>query len=626
MEGAYERVVELAKRRGFFWQAYEIYGGVGGLYVMGPLGVSMKNKIVELWRSMFVRKHGFVEVDAPSLGPYRVFKASGHVDNFMDPVAECLRCGRKFRADHLLAESGVRAGEGAPVEELERLLNGNRVRCPECGASEWRVSRFLTMFETRIGPYSEDVGFLRPETAQGIFTEFRRIYEVTRERLPLGVAQIGRGFRNEISPRQAMIRLREFNMMELEFFMDPEAGCPYMDEVAGDVLPILTEEVAERGGEDVIEVSARDAVERGIVRNACLAYFMALSARFVESLGVPRSHQRFHGKPARERAHYSAQTFDHEVDVPGLGWLEVAGLAYRTDYDLRSHSEASGKDLSVSVRLPEPELVRRTRWRVSSMEELRRAAGGRWKDVMRIISSSEDPAREIAALGLRMEDLPLVREEIVEKVNVRRFYPHVVEPSYGIERLMVASLSWAYGMREGRVILSLPPRVAPVQVAVFPLVSRDGLDDVARRIASELSRSFDVMYDDDGSIGRRYARADEIGVPFAVTVDYETLSDGTVTIRHRDTWEQERVGEGELARRLAELLGVGGPARSPARSGPRSRSRTRSPCGCSREGGPPSRRRTRTSTDPPRGSRRRTCTSPPPGPPAGCPSCCPRSP
>ncbi|MFP3282728.1 MAG: glycine--tRNA ligase [Nitrososphaeria archaeon] len=554
MDDAYERVVELAKRRGFFWQAYEIYGGVGGLYVMGPLGVAMRRRLEELWRSMFIRRHGFAEIDAPALGPYKVFKASGHVDNFKDPVAECLRCGRKFRADHLLGEAGIAAGEGMPPEELQRLLNEGHVKCPECGASEWRVSQFLTMFETRMGPYSEDVGFLRPETAQGIFTEFRRIYEVTRERLPLGVAQLGRGFRNEISPRQAMIRLREFNMMELEFFMDPEQPCPYLDEVSDDVLPVLTEEVAERGGEDLLNVRVGDALDRGVIRNGCLAYFMAISLRFVGALGIPRDRQRFHGKPAHERAHYSAQTFDHEVVVPGFGWLEVAGLAYRTDYDLRSHSEASGKDLSVSVKLPEPELVRKVRWRVRSVEELKRAAGDRWKDVMRIVAESDDPPRDIAALGLSMEGLPVVREEVEERANVRRFYPHVVEPSYGVERLMLAALSWAYGVREGRAVISLPPYLAPVQVAVFPLVSRDGLDDRARRLADALSTRFDVMYDADGSIGRRYARADEAGVPYAITVDYKTLEDGTVTLRYRDTWEQERLPEDGLADRLNGLL------------------------------------------------------------------------
>ncbi len=556
MEDAYEKVVELAKRRGFFWQAYEIYGGVGGLYVLGPLGVAMRRRLTDLWRELFVRRHGFVEVDSPSIAPYEVLKASGHVDNFKDPVAECTRCGRKFRADHLLQEAGIKVGEGASVEELQSLLEENGVRCPECGASSWRVSTFVTMFETRIGPYSEDVGYLRPETAQGIFTEFRRIYEVTRERLPLGVAQIGRGFRNEISPRQAMVRLREFNMMELEFFMDPEAPCPYLEEVGEEKLPILTEEVAERGGEDVILVGAKEAVEKGIVKNGCLAYFMALSKRFVSSLGIPQEAQRFHGKPARERAHYSAQTFDHEVVVPGLGWLEVAGLAYRTDFDLRAHSEASGKDLSVSVRLPSPITVRKTRWRVRSYEELRRAAGDRWKEVARILAESEDPRRDLEAMGFRVEDLPVSEEVVEEKVNVRRFYPHVVEPSYGVERLMLAAMTWAYRVKEDRVVLSLPPRIAPVQVAVFPLVPRDGLDEVARRIARELSSEFDVLYDEDGSIGRRYARADEVGVPYAVTVDYDTLKDGTVTIRDRDSWEQVRVPMGELRGRLAELLGA----------------------------------------------------------------------
>lgn len=558
VEDAYPRVVELAKRRGFFWAAYEIYGGAGGFYVLGDLGVKVKERIADLWRRMFVSPYGFLMIDAPTIAPHVVFKASGHVDNFKDPMAECVTCGRKYRADHLLKDSGISITEGAPISELEGLLNGNGVKCPECGSAKWRAKPFLTMFETRIGPYSDDIGFLRPETAQNMFVEFKRVFEISRGKLPLGIAQIGRGFRNEISPRQAMIRLREFNMMELELFIDPESKCPYVELVSEEELPIVTEDMAARGELRPRLVKVGEALSNGLIVNDWLAYFLVVSKKFLVALGVPEEYQRFHGKPEGERAHYSSQTFDHEVLIPGLGWVEVAGLSYRTDFDLRAHIRHSRRDLSVSIPLQQPVERKIVSWRVRDPKEVGSVLGDKAGRLLEIVEKHkhDENLPEIIKDELSIEaNHLLVREERSVVEHTKRIVPHVVEPSYGLERLIVASLAWAYRVKEERVVLSLPPYIAPIQAAVFPLVTKDGLPEKAKMVATTLrEEGFEVYYDETGSIGRRYARADEIGVPYAVTIDYQTLRDDTVTIRFRDTWEQRRVEVKELPEELRRLL------------------------------------------------------------------------
>jgi dimeric type glycyl-tRNA synthetase len=220
--GGMDKVLEIARRRGFFWPAYETYGGSAGLFVFGDNGLKTRENMTTLWREVFVDPHGFPEIDGPEIVPEQVLQASGHVANFKDPMAECLSCHRKFRADHLLADAGVKVGEGAAQDLIEAKLAEYKVNCPECKAQSWSVRPFLTMFRTGLGPYSEAVGYLRPETAQNIFVEFKRIFEVGRGKLPFGVAQVGRGFRNEISPRQSLVRMREFHMAELELFFDPE--------------------------------------------------------------------------------------------------------------------------------------------------------------------------------------------------------------------------------------------------------------------------------------------------------------------------------------------------------------------------------------------------------------------
>lgn len=474
-EDKYEKIFRLAKRRGFFWPAYEIYGGVGGLLDFGPLGASLKRNVEEKWRNTFVRKFGFFEIETPTVSPSQVFEASGHAEHFTDKMVECTKCGRKWRADHIVQEQTRESVEHLSIDELDNFISRRNVRCPECGGKFGKPRFFNLMFKTTIGPYAEKVDYLRPETAQAMFTNFKRLYEFGRRKLPLTVAQIGRCLRNEISPRQGPIRLREFTIMEFEHFFDPdEPSCPFLREVKDKVIPLLPMIDEAKKAEKILHMTVEEALKKDYIKTEWLAYFMTISIDFVSSLGIPFEKQRLDEKPPWERAHYSAQTYDHEVLCERWGWIEVAGLSYRTDYDLGMHMEKSGADLTVTK-------------------------------------------------------------------EGRKFIPHVVEPSYGSDRLVYATLEHAYSERNGRIVLRLPRDIAPIQVAVFPLVSKDGLPEYSLRVYEMLKREgFSVEYDDSGYIGRRYARADEIGVPLAITIDYQTLKDDSVTIRDRDTWDQVR--------------------------------------------------------------------------------------
>ncbi len=554
MPTALEDVVELARRRGFFWPAYEPYGGAAGLYVLGNLGVRLSAKIAQLWREYFVTPFNFVELDTPNLVPAPVLEASGHVSNFRDPMAECSSCHRKYRADHLLADAGSKLGEGSSLEEMEKELNSLKVKCPECKASQWTVRPFLTMFDTKLGPYADVTAFLRPETAQGTFVEFKRILEVERERMPLGVAQIGRGFRNEISPRQGIIRLRELRMMELEVFLDPEKPeCQYLDRAdEKTTLRILTEKARVGGVTEPEEVSLKEALESETIKLEWLGFLMLQSKKFMLALGVPPPSIMFLEKLKEERAHYSTQTFDLEVNLNELGWVEVAGLAYRTDFDLKSHTMKTGVDFSVSVQLPAPIKRKVRRWFID-IEKLKKAYPVEWRSMMKEYGSIKEREGEppSSLAGVSVEPSLFTIKETEESVNVRKFIPHVVEPAFGVERLMLASLLYAYTTKEDRTVLRLPVEIAPQDVAVFPLISKEPMIKTAIEIAEELRKAgLAVFYDESGTIGRRYARSDEVGIPFAVTVDGQTEQDGTVTLRDRDSWTQVRVSRIQLGKEI----------------------------------------------------------------------------
>ncbi|MCE4628258.1 MAG: glycine--tRNA ligase, partial [Desulfurococcales archaeon] len=483
-EDKYRAVMELAKRRGFFWPSYEIYGGVAGFYDLGPYGVLLKNRIVEKWRRFFVRDHSnyVVEVETPIIGPARVYEASGHVENFTDPIVECTRCGRKFRADHLIKERLGIDVEGLSPEEMTRIIRENDIRCPVCGGELGEVRTFNLLFRTQIGPYEGNIGYLRPELAQGMFVAFKRVYEAMRSRIPLGIAQVGRVGRNEISPRQAMMRLREFNIMEMEYFIDPEdpeSSCPFYSRHESTRLRLLPYKVKEEGGEPQ-EYTVAEAVEEGVIIHPCLGYWMAVSQAFMESLGIPRGEMYFEEKGPHERAHYSSQTFDQLVRVSRWGWVEVSGHSYRGDYDLARHMKYSGADLTVFKPFDKPRVEERIKY-VVDRAYIGRAFRSRAPEVLKLLESIPQEALKRAAeegrpLRVGEYEIPpsairIIREKV--KVSGRKYVPHVVEPSFGVERVVYVVFEHAYRVKEGRIVLSLPRDIAPVQVAVLPLVEKD---------------------------------------------------------------------------------------------------------------------------------------------------------
>ncbi|MEM4138894.1 MAG: glycine--tRNA ligase, partial [Sulfolobaceae archaeon] len=312
----FEKVAEVAKRRGIFWPSYEIYGGVAGLYDIGPIGVKIKNKIVELWRKIFIKDHSeyVVEIETPLITPYRVLEASGHVESFTDPIVECTKCKKIYRADHLVEELTKINVEGFSPSQITSIIREKNLRCPACGGELGDVRLFNLLFQTNIGPYSGNQGFLRPETAQGMFTSFKRVYEAIRERLPLGIAQVGRVARNEISPRQGLIRMREFTIMEIEFFIDPkDSTMPPIERFSNYKLNILTKEDREKGVERPTPYTLEELIKEKIVINPWMAYWMAVSNLFVEKLGIEKEKIRFEEKLPHERAHYSSQTFDQII-------------------------------------------------------------------------------------------------------------------------------------------------------------------------------------------------------------------------------------------------------------------------------------------------------------------------
>ena len=425
-----EKLVSLAKRRGYFFQSSEIYGGIQGVYDFGPLGVALRNNIKRAWwRTMVELRDDVVGIDAGIIMNPRVWEASGHVQNFTDPLVECKKCHQRFRADQV---SGPRH--------------------PEDGGEFTEARQFNLMFKTFIGPLenSSTQVYLRPETAQGIFVNFANVLNSTRMRPPFGIAQIGKAFRNEITPGNSIFRMREFEQMELEFFVPPADEMTWLD----------------------------------YWKNQRLTWYQSLGIR------PERLRLRAHGKD--ELAHYARGAFDVEYEFP-FGWSELEGIAARGDYDLAAHQRASGKDLSYF----------------------------------------DDIKRE-------------------------RYLPHVVEPSAGVDRTMLTLLIDAYHEEEvrgeQRVVLKLDRSVAPILVAVLPLSRKEPLTQLAQQVEHQLRPYFRTEYDDTQSIGKRYRRQDEIGTPFAVTVDFESVNDHAATIRSRDDMTQVRVPLASLKDALAERL------------------------------------------------------------------------
>jgi glycyl-tRNA synthetase len=563
---AADRVFEVGKRRGFFWQSYEIYGGLSGMYDLGPYGAAMKENIINEWKYYFIRRHQEImaEIETPIIGPEIVYAASGHLESFTDPIVTCQNCGRKFRADQLIEEVTGDKVEGKSNDELSRIIREKNIRCPICGGELGEVKSFNLLFKTQIGPYEGSNGYVRPELAQGMFLNFKRVYGVMREKLPLGLAQVGRVGRNEISPRQGMLRLREFTIMEFEFFFDPqEPGHEkYLERVRDKTLRLISAEDRLSGRSEPRKMMLSEALETGIIKTPWLGYWMVVSQEFIRSLGVPEENIYFEEKLPEERAHYSRQTFDQLVKTERWGWVEVAGHAYRGDYDLSRHSLYSKQDLSVFRQFEKPFIMKKKVVKVnrSILGKLFREKAGEIEGALtsmnpEVLKDLVNERREIEVNGFKVPTEAVVIEEVEERESGRKVIPHVVEPSFGVERLLYVVMEYGLKEKEDRLILSIPPRLSPFKIAIFPLVNDERLEGMAKRIFEELKQSgIPALYDDSGSIGRRYARADEVGVPFAVTVDFRSIEDGTVTVRYRDSWEQERIGASEVAEFLWKKL------------------------------------------------------------------------
>jgi len=556
---------ELAKRRGFFWSSFEIYGGTGGFVTYGPLGTRLKQNVETRIRELFVKKLGIFEMESSVITPSKVFEASGHVDHFKEPMVECQKCNTRFRADHLLEEKGVssKEAEKMTLEEITQEIAIRNIVCPDCKGTFGKPQRYLTMFETTIGPYNGAVGYGRPEAAQNIFVEFNRLFNIAREKLPFGAIQIGHALRNEISPRQGLIRLREFTISDLEFFFDPEdQSCKFIKEVADEVLPILLGDTRLKECENVTLFTVREALDKKIILCEWQAFFMAMAKRLLVELGVPMEQQRFIEKLAWEKAHYSTQSFDQEVLVDRWGWVEVSGHAYRTDYDLTCHMKASGVDLRVYKEYPVPvereEIVVKpvmTKFGPAFKGEASKVAVELAKiPVDKVIAEiNKEGYIMIGNWQVLKEHIEISHQKTVERGT--RFIPHVVEPSFGCDRLFYIALEYAFHVKDDRAILSFPRCITPIQVGIYPLMGKDGLDTKALELQKELTQAgFMTDYDETGSIGRRYARADEAGVALGITIDYDTLNDNTVTIRDRDSWQQVRVSIKELPQLLQEYF------------------------------------------------------------------------
>ncbi|ELZ47935.1 glycyl-tRNA ligase [Halorubrum distributum JCM 9100] len=570
---AADALAELAKRRGFFFGSNGAYGGTAGFYTFGPQGAALKRNVEDAWRDRFTIREGNREIEAPTVMPEAVFEASGHLEGFDDMLVECPECGESHRADHLVEDAtDVEDAEALPGEEVAELIAEEGIACPACGTelAGQPVEAFNLMFATDIGPGDAQPGYLRPETAQGIFVEFPRLKEYARGNLPFGITQIGPAYRNEISPRGGLLRLREFTQAELEQFIDPEEDEPPLDRVRDVEVRLYpaTEQEADDG--DYLDTTVGEAVDEGVIGSPWVGYYLGVAQEWYERVGVDLDRFRFRQHLAGERAHYAADCWDAESEVGG-DWIEIAGFAYRGDYDLSKHDEYGDDAFTVFKRYDEPKTVERATVD-PDMSVLGPEFGGDAAAVAEALETlaERDPDSfdgETVAVDVngktREVDADVANfsvEEVTE--SGEHITPHVVEPSFGVGRTVQTLLAHAYSEDEvdgeERTYLSLEPAVAPQDAAVFPLVTNDDrLTALADEVAADLrAAGLAVAYDDSGSIGRRYRRQDEVGTPFCVTVDRDGIEgDGpdTVTLRERDSAAQVRVPVADLADELTAL-------------------------------------------------------------------------
>jgi len=564
----HDKVMNVAKKRGFLWSSFEIYAGVAGFYDYGPLGAILKNSIINKWREYYVVREGFYEIESPTVMPEEALKASGHVEHFTDPMTECKECLEVYRADHIIEEIIKRDVESLSNEELTAIISDEKICCPKCGGHLTRVWNYNLMFQTLIGAKGKKTGYMRPETAQGIFIPFKRLLRFFRGKLPFGVVQIGKAYRNEISPRQGVIRLREFTQAEAEIFVDPRnKSHERFSEIQNKILKLYPAEIQmEEGGS--IEISVKDALAKGTVSSEAIIYQLYLAQKFLKELGIPTDVIRFRQHLPTEMAHYAIDCWDVEVKTEKYGWVEIIGIADRTDFDLKSHAEHSNEDLRVFIEYDKPKQIKKLAvkpnmgkfgpsFKADAPEILKKLKDIDGRDVKQAIENKGVFKIEIGDKTFNLTPEHVNFEEIEETVRGEKIFPHVIEPSYGIDRIVYSVLlhTFDFDAENEREYFKLPADIAPVEVSVFPLVNKDGLSEIALKIRDDLrNNGFIAEFDASGTIGRRYARADEIGVPFALTVDHNSLEDNKVTIRNRDNLKQKRIPISNISAIIEDLI------------------------------------------------------------------------
>ena len=516
----FQKVTAVATRRGIFQPAFDAYGGLAGFYDYGPVGVRMRRRILEVWRKHYIIDAGCLELDGALIGPETLFQASGHLGEFDDALVDCPDCGKQFRADHL-----VDGGDALTREDLAKAVS--KTVCPNCGAELSELKAFNLMFSTGVGSGRGAPGYLRPETAQSIFLAFPWLLRQNRGKLPFAGAQIGRAFRNEISPRQGPLRMREFTQMEVEHFFLPgdEPG------LSDSLKKVKISLVPAKGKKSTTTIGK--AFSSGTLGSSLVAVHLARAQSFLTAIGIPSEKLRFRQHGSNEMAHYSSDCWDGEVHT-SLGWVEVVGVAHRGDYDLSAHGNTSPKEFRVMV----PGTEKETEVWVPNAGSIGKEFKGDAKNILEGIKDVE------LQPGFVVDGKTLSENHMNQK-TVRKgemVYPNVVEPSFGLDRILYCLLESSWNVEDEREWISLPQDTSPYDLLVAPLMTKDGLDDSAKKIFTKAQElGIDAYYDEAGSIGRRYARADEIGIFFSMTVDHQTLEDGTVTLRERDSKDQSRV-------------------------------------------------------------------------------------
>lgn len=485
IENNLETFNSLVKRRGFIWgPSPEIYGGLAGFYSYGPAGMALKNNILSLFRRE-LRYFGFGEVECPTIMPEIVWVASGHLDRFIDPVIRCEKCSTLYRADKFLQEElPDQIIEGLSFKEMEKLIQKNNVLCPKCNTSLSKIEEYNLMLKTQVG--NNVTAYLRPETATTTYLLFNRLDQDARRQYPIKVYQYGKAYRNEISPRQGVLRMRAFDQFELQLFIGKKQEMVFEDyeEIKKKILPLLDWQLQEKKLENPQFLSLEKAIDKNILKKPAYAYCLYVAYYLTKILGIPEEVIRYRQHSINERAHYADDAWDLEINTKQFGWVEICGVHDRTNYDLKRHAEFSNHNFEVNL-------------------------------------SPDSDIKEI---------------------------PQVLEIAFGIDRILYCLLETAFNVEEERIVLKLNPILAPNTVAVFPLVkNKENIRELALMVHRDLLENrISSFYDAAGSIGKRYRRQDEIGTVYCITIDYESLKDNTVTLRDRDTMKQERVKIKEL--------------------------------------------------------------------------------